>query len=98
MHDLVTTLRRIAGNKPAKTPAALLVTAGQMRHIADQIEILLNRVDQPRPSLYVQPPSIDQTDVKINQFYGHCRECRHFNTCPVSSILPEEGCENWEKP
>ena len=45
MHDLVATLRRIAGTKPAKTPAGLLVTAGQLRHLADEIEQLLGRVD-----------------------------------------------------
>jgi hypothetical protein len=45
MHDLVATLRRIAGTKPAKTPAGLLVTAGQLRHLADEIELLLGRVD-----------------------------------------------------
>lgn len=45
MHDLVATLRRIAGTKPAKTPAGLLVTAGQLRHLADEIEQLMGRVD-----------------------------------------------------
>lgn len=45
MHDLVATLRRIAGTQPAKTPAGLLVTAGQLRHLADEIEQLLGRVD-----------------------------------------------------
>ena len=45
MHDLVATLRRIAGTKPAKTPAALLVTAGQLRHLAQEIELLLGRAD-----------------------------------------------------
>ena len=45
MNDLVATLRRIAGTKPNKTPAALLVTAGQLRHMANEIELLLGRAD-----------------------------------------------------
>lgn len=32
-----------------------------------------------------------------SRFYGHCRDCRHLNTCTLSP-LPEGGCVNWEKP
>lgn len=45
MHDLVATLRCIAGIKPNKAPVAVLMTAGQMRHLADEIERLLGRID-----------------------------------------------------
>lgn len=34
---------------------------------------------------------------QTSRFYGHCRDCRHLNTCNLSP-LPEGGCVNWEKP
>jgi hypothetical protein len=42
-------------------------------------------------------PAQVQRLVGPSSFYGHCRDCRHLNTCNLS-LLPEGGCVNWEKP
>ena len=86
MHDLIATLRRIAGTKPAKTPAGLLVTAGQLRHLADEIELLLGRVDHLGRSRDEALEAVESLQARVAELSHDISKKKSPKPCPICSM------------
>ena len=95
MHDLVAAMRRIAGTKPAKTPAALLVTAGQLRHMANEIELLLGRVDHLGRSRDLAMEAVSSLQARVAELSHDLRGKVSPKPCPICSMPMDDtdgGC------
>lgn len=78
------TFGRIMFECPDKMPLAICLAA------LEAFRIELPNQERTGPA---EPGPVTRT---VGRFYGHCRKCRHYNTCNISE-LPEKGCCNYEE-